>query len=85
MPVAHLDMEGKYVRALLAYEEVHKQAMEEEIKVANIISAIEEKQQAVQSDLDDEYKNLMDREREIAKGISATVTSKHLSAKVIVL
>lgn len=47
MPVAHLDMEGKYVRALLAYEEVHKQAMEEEIKVANIISAIEEKQQAV--------------------------------------
>lgn len=47
MPVAHLDMEGKYVRALLAYEEAHKLAMEEEIKVAKIVSAIEEKQQAV--------------------------------------
>lgn len=51
MPIANVDMEGKYVKALLAYEEAQKYASDEESKMHKLVSTLEEKKNAVSSQL----------------------------------
>ncbi|KAK3909365.1 Coiled-coil domain-containing protein 96 [Frankliniella fusca] len=83
MPVANVDMEGKYVKALLAYEETQKGAMEEEIKLLKHVAGLEEKNNTIQSILEVEWNNLINKEREVTKGLLITSTTKHLAGKNI--
>ncbi|XP_052130062.1 coiled-coil domain-containing protein 96-like isoform X2 [Frankliniella occidentalis] len=83
MPIANVDMEGKYVKALLAYEEAQKYASDEESKMHKLVSTLEEKKNAVESNLEIEWNNLLNKEREVAKGLLITQTTKHLSGKNI--
>lgn len=47
MPIANMDMEGKYIRALLVFEEIQKAAVDEELGMRERLSALEEKMEAV--------------------------------------
>lgn len=47
MPVANMDMEGKYIKALLAFEEVQKTVVDEELGMRERLSTLEEKMEAV--------------------------------------
>ena len=47
MPLANIDMEGKYVKMLFNYEEAQKAAQEEELKTSRLINTLDEKRKLV--------------------------------------
>lgn len=47
VPLANIDIEEKYVKVLVAYDDAQKVAQEEEIKTFKLVSTLEEKKESV--------------------------------------
>ncbi|KAJ1528057.1 hypothetical protein ONE63_007976 [Megalurothrips usitatus] len=81
MPLTNVDMENKYFRALAAFEEVQNAAAEEEKKMRKHISTLQGKKQAIESEMEKEWNDLITREREVSRGLIIRQSTKHLSDK----